>query len=428
MDFSSNMIVHTGNEELFTAMEMAVISLQLGQALNIHAYGLRGTGKTSVFRSIKTRLPYIKRIKGCEFNCDPLNPICPKHRNLNHEQIKSIGTETIPMPMLEISHSAKMGTVVGSIDLKLLTAAKDPSIALLPGTIAKANRGVIFIDEINRLADTSPELTDVLLDVMGTKPGTLQIEEEGLPKVVLPISVSIWAASNPDEDPGPLKSIRKQLSDRFDLNIQVEKPSSVEDLMSIITSKQHCSASQEPKKYSAFLENYSSIIFDSTLLKKMASIFLRYELESLRSLKSWYWASKILCVYRTVQRVENKDLIDSFCMCFRHRLEPDLVEKIVFDLQGKLSSVPEITDNIVDYKSNPDNSKDESPEKNNSPKKFSSWLGNLFYGQSTNVATTIKNKEIEAELSVYDQAVLDEARQLNSVPAGQRVRKSSERD
>ena len=58
----------------------------------------------------------------------------------------------------EISHSAKVGTVAGSIDLARLTDSTNPAAQLLPGLIPQAHRGIIFIDEINRLADTSRRL------------------------------------------------------------------------------------------------------------------------------------------------------------------------------------------------------------------------------------------------------------------------------
>ncbi len=220
-------IRHPGNQGLFRALELSILSTTMGLPLHVHAEGLRGTGKTTIIRSLRRRLPHIERVKGCLFNCSPQAPHCPEHRRMAPEDLAALGTERVPMPFREISHSAKIGTVAGSIDLARLTDSTRPEAALLPGTIPQAHRGIIFVDEINRLADTAPELADVLLDVMGTKPGQLQLEETGLPCVSLPVSVSVWAASNPDEDPGPLGDIRKQLSDRFDFVIAMERPSAV---------------------------------------------------------------------------------------------------------------------------------------------------------------------------------------------------------
>ncbi|RJQ11051.1 MAG: magnesium chelatase [Bacillota bacterium] len=227
---------HPGNSGLLRALDLSVLSTYVGLPLHIHAEGLRGTGKTTIMRSIRSRLPRILRIKGCLYNCLPWVPHCPRHASMSPEEVAAEGTEWITMPFREISHSAKVGTVAGSIDLSRLTDAGRPEAALLPGTIPQANRGVIFVDEINRLADTAPELADILLDVMGTKPGRLQVEETGMPCVAIPVSVSVWAASNPDEDPGPLEDIRKQLSDRFDFVVAMERPSEVATVREVLRS------------------------------------------------------------------------------------------------------------------------------------------------------------------------------------------------
>lgn len=219
-----DLVIHDGNRPLVEALEASVVSLLAGRPLHVHVEGLRGTGKTTIIRAMKDVLPRIQRIKGCVYNCDPRCPHCPVHRDLPPEAIAELGTEEVPVPFMEISHAAKIGTVVGSIDLARLADPSRPEAALLPGVLPRAHRGVVFVDEINRLADTSPELTDVLLDVMGTKPGRLQVEETGLPAFEIPITCAIWAASNPDEEPGALEDIRRQLSDRFDFTVNMARP------------------------------------------------------------------------------------------------------------------------------------------------------------------------------------------------------------
>lgn len=174
---------YEGNEPLFDLALMSIVSTYVGEPLHVHAEGVRGTGKTTIARAARGILPNITRIKGCIYNCDPAAPHCPRHRKMSPEEIAKLEVEEIPMPFLEISQSAKVGTVAGSIDLAKLTDPLNPEAQLLPGLIPQAHRGIIFIDEINRLADTAPEITDILLDVMGNKPGHIQIEEAGLPVV-----------------------------------------------------------------------------------------------------------------------------------------------------------------------------------------------------------------------------------------------------
>ena len=88
-------------------------------------------------RAARGILPNITRVKGCIYNCDPEQPHCPQHKNMTAEELAALGTEEIPMPFLEISHSAKVGTVAGSIDLSRLTDKDEPEARLLPGLIPK---------------------------------------------------------------------------------------------------------------------------------------------------------------------------------------------------------------------------------------------------------------------------------------------------
>ena len=74
-------------------------------------------GKTTVVRAMKSILPSMERIAGCLYNCEPTNPHCPIHRNMESDDLSLLGTESVSIPFLEISHAAKLGTVVGSIDL-----------------------------------------------------------------------------------------------------------------------------------------------------------------------------------------------------------------------------------------------------------------------------------------------------------------------
>ncbi len=290
------LVRHKGNQDLFKAVEMSIAALHNGLPLHIHAEGLRGTGKTSIMRSVKNMLPTIIRIKDCKYNCHPGFPHCPEHRHLTSEQIVAIGTEMVPCPFLEISHSAKIGTVVGSIDLGKLTNQKIISAAILPGTIPQAHRGIIFIDEINRLADTSPELADVLLDVMGTKPGHLQIEETGLPTIELPVSISVWAASNPDEEPGSLNRIRRQLADRFDFGINMGRPSDYQTVYSILEGNKNKERVNITENIQMMVGDISNILVENYIKKVIAKIYVDFNLESLRAVETIEVAASLSCL------------------------------------------------------------------------------------------------------------------------------------
>jgi magnesium chelatase subunit I len=319
-----DLVVHEGNQPLVEALEMSVLSLLAGRPIHVHVEGLRGTGKTTVVRAMKSILPSIERIAGCWYNCEPSNPHCPIHRNLGPEDLSLLGTESVSVPFLEISHAAKLGTVVGSIDLAKVVDPNQPEVALLPGVIPRAYRGIIFVDEINRLADTSPELTDVLLDVMGTKPGRLQVEETGLPTFTLPVMCSVWAASNPDEEPGALEDIRRQLSDRFDFVVNMGRPQNHDIVKRILSGYV---ASDE----SAWLQHGDSVPQKAGLLQKialpdelasvLAELYVSFGIESLRAVEAISLGARARAALNSRTRVLLDDIRGVLAITLRHRVD-----------------------------------------------------------------------------------------------------------
>lgn len=328
---------------------MSILAAQSKVPLHIHAEGLRGTGKTSILRAARSIVPRIERVKGCLYNCDPKAPHCPLHAGLEAVEIAELGSEWIPMPFLEISHSAKVATIVGGIDLEKLVSRSHPEAALLPGSLAQAHRGIVFIDEINRLADTSPELADILLDVMGTKPGRLQIEDPGLPKVEITSLVTVWAASNPDEDPGPLEGIRRQLADRFDLCIGVKRPTNHATLMAILQPETAGEAWQIQEGQQAIaarltsgLERLSRQIIDTEIFSFLANIYLDHGLESLRALEAITLAAKVHAALAGKERVDRTDLKVVIPLALKHRAVPHVIADIMEVLSSSRQTPEEV--------------------------------------------------------------------------------------
>ncbi len=322
----SQLIRHPGNASLFKAIELSLVSTGRGVPLHLHAEGLRGTGKTTILRSARAILPKIVRVKGCLYNCDPARPHCPEHRGLSAEQLAAIGVETVDMPFCEISHSAKVGTVAGSIDLARITDRENPLAAMLPGTIPRAHRGIILVDEINRLADTSPELADILLDVMGTKPGRMQIEETGLPTVEMPVVASVWAASNPDEDPGPLENIRRQLSDRFDLVVNMARPARATVVRDILTPAEPAPAAADGESASTRQRLEEKIVAPPAVLTEgvkqvIADLYVNFGLESLRAVEALGLAACVSAILDGRNEATSADLTAVAQMVLQHRVD-----------------------------------------------------------------------------------------------------------
>lgn len=362
---------YEGNDDLFELVLMSIVSSYVGEPLHIHAEGLRGTGKTTIMRAAKGILPQIERIKGCIYNCDPNNPHCPHHRNMSTDEIVEIGTEIIPMPFLEISHSAKVGTVAGSIDLTKLTDADNPEARLLPGLIPQAHRGIIFIDEINRLADTSPEITDIMLDVMGNKPGHIQIEEAGLPVVDIPVSVSVWAASNPDEEPGALEEIRRQLSDRFDVVCYMGRPDSVDVLSQILKENSYSYKLQRAKqnanvdvddlgndKYRQdiikWAKEYEKAELPDFLRNYIARLYIKHNLESIRAIEAMQQGAVLHSIIRGRDKVLINDVTHMIPLVLKHRVDGDTLVKMINEVDVKGAR-----DGILNFKSKKNKKKED---------------------------------------------------------------------
>ncbi len=342
-------IRHPGNESLFLAVEMSLLATLVGAPLHVHAEGLRGTGKTTVMRWAKQSLPTIDRIAGCLYHCDPSQPHCPMHAQ---EQKTALGmkpfeTEQCPMPFVEIGQGAKLGTVLGSIDLKQLTDAKNPGAALLPGAIPMAHRGILFVDEINRLAETAPEIADVLLSVMGTKPGYVKLEEVGLPPCEIPVQTSVWAASNPDEDPGPLEDIRKQLADRFDLVVPVQRPNNVSIIEKMLAGKSNArnmdGGAASFQGLMANAELFRHVTVPPDLIRYIAQLYVQRNIESLRAVEALELASRLAACLKGKQQVTFDEILTVMPLVLRHRVEPTALSEILKDLELRKAAGNEIS-------------------------------------------------------------------------------------
>jgi magnesium chelatase subunit I len=318
----NELVFHEGNEELQRFIELGVLAATCGTPVHFHVEGVRGTGKTTLIRAARCRLPAIERVRGCLYNCEAAQPHCPQHSGQPFPE-----TETVTMPFLEISHSAKLGTVAGSIDLDRLTATDGPAAALLPGTLPRAHRGVVFVDEINRLADTSPALADLLLDAMGTKPGRVQIEETGLPTQVIPVSASVWAASNPDEDPGPLQDIRRQLADRFDFVVRIGRPSRKEVVRAILGTGRNKAV--PPASPPSRVRCLAGVKVHERVDEFLSETYIRFQLESIRSVQAARLGALLHAALLGKQLADFSDLAAVLPAAFRHRLPAAALQEMM---------------------------------------------------------------------------------------------------
>ncbi len=182
--------------------------------------GDKGTAKSTAVRALADLLENIKVVEDCPFNCDPENPdemcdLCFKNSQAN--RITEIERKT---PVIDLPLGATEDRVVGSLNVE--RAIKEGIKALEPGILAAANRGILYIDEVNLLDD---HVADVLLDSAAM--GVNIVEREGV-SVAHPSKFILVGTMNPEEG-----EIRPQLLDRFGLQVSVVGIEDVDQRMQI---------------------------------------------------------------------------------------------------------------------------------------------------------------------------------------------------
>jgi len=195
-----------GQDKMCLALILNAVSPQIGGVL---IRGERGTAKSTAARALAALLPEIKIVADCPFNCDPHHPekMCD---NCRDRQTKG---ETLPVAVrrtrfVDLPVSATEDRVVGTLDIEL--AIKKGERHFEPGVLAAANRGLLYVDEVNLLDD---HVVDLLLDSAAM--GVNVVEREGI-SFAHPAQFILVGTMNPEEG-----DLRPQLLDRFALCVDI---------------------------------------------------------------------------------------------------------------------------------------------------------------------------------------------------------------
>ncbi len=201
-----------GQEDMKRAMVLTAIDPSIGGVL---VMGDRGTGKSTAVRALAALLPPIRMVATCPVNSARKADI-PDWARVEESRIVSRPTPVVDLPL-----GAGEDRVTGALDIeRALTMGER---AFQPGLLAKANRGYLYIDEVNLLED---HLVDLLLDV--AQSGENVVEREGL-SIRHPARFVLVGSGNPEEG-----ELRPQLLDRFGLMVDVASPADVESRIEVI--------------------------------------------------------------------------------------------------------------------------------------------------------------------------------------------------
>ena len=208
-----------GQDEMKLAIQIVAIDPKVGGIL---ALGDRGTGKSTAVRALADLLPPLQVVVGCRYGCDPASSgaTCTDCASLKTAG-KRPKTETRPVPVVDLPLGASEDRVVGALDLE--KALSQGVKAFSPGLLAQANRGFLYIDEVNLLED---HLVDLLIDVAAS--GENVVEREGL-SVRHPARFVLVGSGNPEEG-----ELRPQLLDRFGLSVEVRTPQDIDQRIAVI--------------------------------------------------------------------------------------------------------------------------------------------------------------------------------------------------
>ena len=195
-----------GQERMKRALILNAVEPRIGGVL---IRGERGTAKSTAARALAALLPKVNVVKDCRFGCDPQNPNtwCTECRE-RAELVKDLPSELKNTPFINLPVSATEDRVVGTLDIE--QAIQKGERHFEPGVLAAANRGLLYIDEVNLLDD---HVVDLLLDSAAM--GINMVEREGI-SFSHPARFILVGTMNPEEG-----DLRPQLLDRFAFSVEI---------------------------------------------------------------------------------------------------------------------------------------------------------------------------------------------------------------
>lgn len=315
-----------GQEELTSALLIAAIDPTIGGVL---AFGDRGTGKSTSVRALAALLPPMRAVADCPYGCDPdaaAEAWCEACRSR-----LSAGTRPevrlVPVPVVELPLGATEDRVVGALDLERALARGER--AFEPGLLARANRGFLYIDEVNLLED---HLVDLLIDVAAT--GENVVEREGL-SVRHPARFVLVGSGNPEEG-----ELRPQLLDRFGLSVEVTTPTVIAERIEVVRRRDAFDRDRVGfrarweareallgERIVAARARLGSIDVPDTVLERAARLCMRLGTDGLRGELTLVRASRALAALDGASSVGDAQLRAVAPAALRHRLRRDPLDE-----------------------------------------------------------------------------------------------------
>lgn len=315
-----------GQDEMKLALVLAAIDMSIGGVLIM---GHRGTGKSTAVRGLAALLPPITGVKGCFYNCDPsrTDDLCSDcAARLIH--MPRLPRERAPVPFVDLPLGATEDRICGTLDIE--RALVEGVKAFEPGLLARANRGFLYIDEVNLLED---HLVDVLLDAAAS--GRNIVEREGI-SVSHPARFVLAGSGNPEEG-----ELRPQLLDRFGLYAEIATITDPDQRIEIVERRERFEL--DPLSFAREVErdqdrlrqrilrarkSIARLKVDRGLLRRVAELCVQLRIDGHRGELTIARAARALAAYEGRTSATPDDVRRVALMSLRHRLRRDPLERI----------------------------------------------------------------------------------------------------
>jgi magnesium chelatase subunit I len=315
-----------GQEQMKLALILNVIDPRIG---GVMIMGDRGTGKSTTIRAVADLLPAIKVAKDDPFNSSTTDfELMGDEIRTNIEKKKKIETVFKKVPMVDLPLGATEDRVCGTIDIE--KALTDGVKAFEPGLLAKANRGILYVDEVNLLDD---HLVDILLDSAAS--GWNTVEREGI-SIKHPARFVLVGSGNPEEG-----ELRPQLLDRFGMHAEIRTVRDAETRVRVVEERSNFDQNPEEclkanldqleklkNNIISAQELLSNVEIDYEYRVKISQVCGSLNVDGLRGDIVTNRAAKAYAAYNGRTKVELNDIETIIVLCLRHRLRKDPLETI----------------------------------------------------------------------------------------------------
>ncbi|WP_306131366.1 magnesium chelatase ATPase subunit I [Roseivivax marinus] len=306
-----------GQDAMKRAMILTAVDPGIGGVLVL---GDRGTGKSTAVRALAALLPPIEIVAG-----SPTNAAAPELQA--DWEAPGEALHEVPTPVVDLPLGATEDRVVGALDIERALSRGEK--AFEPGLLARANRGYLYIDEVNLLED---HVVDLLLDV--AQSGENVIEREGL-SVRHDARFVLVGSGNPEEG-----ELRPQLLDRFGLSVEVGSPTDVEERIEVI--RRRVAFEADPATFVSKWAPEDAAIRDGILagrralagvdmpdaaLRDCAELCLALGSDGLRGELTLARTARALAAYSGADRIEREHLRAVAPMALGHRLRRDPLDE-----------------------------------------------------------------------------------------------------